>query len=281
MRSIQGGLQIDIAGRDAVDPAFGLPAKWVTEGNRRTAEISGFTVVDAATVLTTHLGECLKRHAAELLSREDLQKMLTKLKETAPTIVSEIKHDGLKAGTLHQVMLNLLRESVSIAPLERIIESCAHYYQQVPNIAELTERVRSDIGAIIVEGFRDDEGRVNVMLIEPKLEHQLRESSNGEMIALQPDQLANLVDKIKSNWELASVKNGSTAVLVDSSLRFPFRNTLHRSLPHISIIAYGEIPHDLLIEPVAVIRHDEVFKTTPAAPPQSTPSAHAPSEQTV
>ena len=276
-----GGLQIDIAGRDAIDPAFGLPAKWVTEGNRRAAEISGLTVVDAATVLTTHLGECLKRHAAELLSREDLQKMLTKLKETAPTIVSEIKSDGLKAGTLHQVMLNLLRESVSIAPLERIIESCAHYYQQVPNIAELTERVRSDIGAIIVESFRDDDGRVKVMLIEPKLEHQLRESSNGEMIALQPDQLANLVDKIKSNWELASVKSGSTAVLVDSSLRFAFRNTLHRSLPHISIIAYGEIPHDLLIEPVAVVRHDEVFKSTPATKPESNSSANIPREQTV
>ncbi len=255
-----GNLKANIPGQDTTDPAFGLAAKWVTEANRRAAEIAGFTVVDAASVLTTHLGECLKRHAEDLLSREDLQKMLDKLKESAPTIVGEVKPEGLKAGVLHQVLIRLLRESISIAPLERIVESCVHHYSQAKDVAELTEQVRTDLGAIIVERFRDDTGRVCVMLLEPKLEHRLRQDSNGQMIVMQPDQLANLVDKLKSSWELASIKNGSAAVLVDSSLRLAFRQTVYRSLPQVSIVSYSEIPHDLLIEPISVIRNDDVFR---------------------
>ncbi len=256
-----GNAPVDIPGRDTTDPAFGLPAKWITEANRRSAEISGFTVVDGATVLTTHLGECLKRHAGELLSREDLQKMLEKLTESAPTIVGEVKPDGLKAAKLHQVLVRLLRESVSISALERIVESCVHHHQQAPNIATLTEQVRTDIGPIIVEKFRDDNGRVSVILLEPKLEQQLRQNTNDDMIVMQPDELASLVDKVKSIWELASVQNGTAALLVDSSLRLPLRQTVHRSLPQVSLISYSEIPHDLLIEPASVIRHDDVFKS--------------------
>ena len=81
------------------------------------------------------------------------------------------------------------------------------------------------------------------------------------MIVMQPDELASLVDKVKSIWELASVQNGTAALLVDSSLRLPLRQTVHRSLPQVSLISYSEIPHDLLIEPASVIRHDDVFKS--------------------
>lgn len=254
-----GSVNITIQGRETVDPAFGLPAKWITEANRRRAEISGFTVVDAATVLITHLGECLKQHAHELLSREDLQKMLDRLKETSPTIVGDVKPDGLKAGVLHQVLVRLLKESVPISALERIIESCVHHVTQSPQVGELTERVRSDIGSVIVDKFRDETGRVRCVLLEPKLEHRLRQASNGEMIAIQPDQLANLVDKFKSAWEVASMKNEPVAVLVDSTFRLAMRQTVYRSLPQVSIVAYSEIPGDLLIEPVTVVRDEEIF----------------------
>ncbi len=254
-----GNVNLHIEGTETTDPAFGLPAKWVSESNRRRAEISGFTVVDSATVLITHLGECLKRHADELLSREDLQKMLGKLKEVSPTIVSEVQPEGLSAGTLHQVLIRLLKESVPITSLERIIESCAHHFGRTKVVSELVELVRTDIGPIIVDGFRDDTGRVRVILLDPKLEHRFRQASNGEMIAMQPEQLANLVDKLKSTWEVSSMKNESVALLVDSSLRHAMRQTIQRSLPQISIISYSEIPCDLMIEPVAVIRDDEVF----------------------
>lgn len=272
-----GNVSAKIDGTETTDPAFGLPAKWITESNRRRAEISGFTVVDPATVLITHLGECLKRHSHELLSREDLQKMLDRLKEIAPTIVAEIKPDTLPAGVLHQILVNLLNESVSITDLEKIIESSIHHYAQFKTVPELTERVRTDIGPIIVDRFRDSTGRIRVILLEPKLEHKLRQESNGEMIGMQPDHLAKLVDKYKQAWELASMKNEPAAVLVDSTLRRAMRQTVHRSLPQVSIIAYNEIPGDLLIEPISIVRDTDIFGLAgenPVAAAGGTPILH-------
>lgn len=254
-----GSVSVEVDGAETTDPAFGLPAKWIDESDRRRAEIAGYTVVDAATVLITHLGECLKKHSHELLGREDMQKMLDKLKEVAPSIVNEIKPETLRSGVLHQVLVGLLRESVSIASLEKILESAIYHSGQTKAVVELTELVRADIGPVIVDRFRDDSGRINVILLEPKLEHWLRQSVNGEMIAMQPDHLGKLVDKCKQAWELASMKNQPAAVLVDSSIRRALRQTVHRSLPQVSIVAYHEIPPDLLIEPVTVVRHDDVF----------------------
>ena len=261
-----GSVNVEIDGTDAEDPAFGLPAKWITESNRRRAEISGFTVVDAATVLITHLGECLKNHSHELLSREDLQMMLDKLKEKSPTIVGEVKSDGLKAGVLHQLLINLLRESVSISSLEKIVESAVVHNASSKTVEALTEKVRGDIGPLIVDRFRDSGGRVRVILLDRKLEHRLRQNSNGELIALQSDQLANLVDKYKQAWELASMKNESAAALVDSSVRRAMRQTIFRSLPQLSILAYNEIPSDMAIETVSIIRDQDIFSGAPMTP---------------
>ena len=276
-----GTLSTEIEGRETEDPAFGLAAKWVTEGNRRRAEISGYTVVDATTVMTTHLGECLKKHAYELLSREDLQKMLGKLKEVAPTIVAEIKPDGISAGTLHQVLIRLLMESVSISCLEKIVEACSHHGSN-QSITGLTELVRADIGAVIVEKYRDAAGRVNVILLEPKLEHRLRECLSGELIALTPEQMENLVEKLKSSWELGSMKNQTPALLLDGSVRSATRQTIRRSLPQLSVISYTEVPTDLQIEPIAVVSSEDVFGIEPRlapTPDQSQPAANAMSNQ--
>lgn len=254
-----GGGTLAVPGTDTTDPAFGLPAKWIDESNRRRAEISGHTVVDAATVVITHLGECLKKHAHELLSREDMQKMLDKLKEHAPTIVADIKPDTIRPGVLHQLLVNLLQESVSIAALERIVESAIHHGTQIKSVSELTERVRQDIGPVIVDRFRDPKGKIRVILLEPKLQHVLRENLNGEMIAMQPNQLERLVEKYQAAWNVASVKNEPAAALVDSTIRRALRLTTVRSLPSVAFIAYNEIPTDLLIEPVTIIRYADVF----------------------
>ena len=257
-----GGTHQEIDGAETIDPAFGLPAKWVSESMRRRAEMAGYTVVDAPTVLITHLGECLKKHAHELLSREDLQKMLEKLKEHSPTIVNELKPDVLRPGILHQLLIQLLKESISIAALERIIESAIHHGPQTPNVSDLVEKVRADIGPIIVDPFRDDSGRVRVIVLEPKLEHYFRENMQADSIALQPSQLEHLVDTYQQAWEVASLKNAPAAALVDSSIRRAMRQTLNRSLPKLSFIAYTEIPSDLLIEPISMIRYDQIMDAT-------------------
>ncbi|OYP35218.1 flagellar biosynthesis protein FlhA [Rhodopirellula sp. MGV] len=263
-----GNINAELEGEPIRDPAFDLPAKWISETSRRRAEVLGFTVVDAPTVLITHLSECLRKHAHELLSRQDLQSMLEKLKEIAPTTVDEIKPDTVRPATLHQVLVNLLRERISITALERIVESAVQFGHQIKDPVQLTEKIRGNIGHIICDRFRDANGNVRVIILEPRLEHYFRENTSGESILLRPDQLERLIMDIQSKWEASRLKNQTAAVLVDSSIRFPLHRTIFRSLSEVSIIAYSEIPQDLRIESGGMIRYEDIIGGRGAAEPQ-------------
>lgn len=253
-----GNINAELDGEPIRDPAFDLPAKWISESQCRRAEVLGFTVVDAPTVLITHLSECLRKHAHELLSRQDLQSMLEKLREIAPTTVEEIKSDTVRPAILHQVLVNLLRERISITALEKIVELAVQYGPQTKEPVLLTERIRGGIGHLICDRFRDSNGNVRVIILEPKLEHRLRENLSGEAIVLRPDQLEHLIAEVQSTWESARLKDKNAAVLVDSSLRHSLHRTLYRSLPDVSVIAYSEVPNDLRIDSVGMIRYDDV-----------------------
>ncbi|MEM9412503.1 MAG: FHIPEP family type III secretion protein, partial [Planctomycetota bacterium] len=254
-----GDIKTDIDGVATKDPAFNLPALWIEESNRRRAEVLGFTVVDAPTVLTTHLGECLRALAHELLSREDLQKLLEKLKEHAPTTVEDIRKETVQQGQLHQILVNLLSEGVPITSLEKIVESAIYFGPQSKSTYELTEKVRSSIGHLICEAFKGIDGRVRVMVCDPKLEHHMRQASNGTTVVLSPKSLEKFVAKLRTVWETAHIKNEPVALLVDSAIRQPLRNTIFRSANEISVLAYNEIPTNLVIDAKAVLKFDDVI----------------------
>lgn len=256
-----GNINAELEGEPIRDPAFDLPAKWIPESSRRRAEVLGFTVVDAPTVLITHLSECLRKHAHELLSRQDLQSMLEKLKEIAPTTVEEIKPDTIRPSTLHQVLVNLLRERISITALEKIVESAVQFGPQIKDPVQLTERIRGGIGHIICDRFRDSSGNVRVIILEPRLEHHFREQLSGESIVLRPDQLERLIMEMQAKWEGSRLKNQIATVLVDSSIRYALHRTVFRSLPEVSVVAYSEVPADLRIESVGMIRYEDVLGT--------------------
>src|SRR5262249_51680145 len=131
-----GGGPIPMDGEDTKDPAFGLPAKWVAENDRQRAEFAGCTVVDAPSVLITHLGEVVRRHAHELLSREDLKTLVDKVRETSPVVVDELIPNILTMGALHRVLGLLLEEQVPISNLTRILESLANHAPQTKDPAE-------------------------------------------------------------------------------------------------------------------------------------------------
>jgi flagellar biosynthesis protein FlhA len=253
-----GNIKSELDGEATRDPAFDLPAKWIPETLQRRAEMMGFTVVDAPTVLITHLSECLRKHAHELLSRQDLQLMLEKLKDIAPTTVDEIKPDTVRPATLHQVLVRLLQEGIPITSLEKIVESAVHFGPQHKDPVQLTERIRGDIGHLICDRFRDANGNVRVIILEPKLEHRFRQNATPESIVLRPDELERLVGQLQAKWETSRLKNQPAAVLVDSSIRYALHRTIFRSLPDLSIIAYSEIPSDLLIESIGIIRFQDV-----------------------
>ena len=253
------GNEFDLPGESAVDPAFGLPAKWIDETSRRRAEMMGLTVVEPATVLVTHLGEMLRKHANELLSREDLQRMLLRLKESSPTIVEEVRADMLRPAVLHQLLRNLLAEQVPITSLETIVESAIQFGALQKEPDELTEKVRTAIGHIVVNRFRTADGRIRIICLDQQLDSQLKQMSQGNLIPLKPAQLQKLVTRLRAEFEQAALRGETVALAVDGSIRRAIRQTVTRSLPEFAVVAYSEIPAAMAPDVVAIIRMNEIF----------------------
>jgi len=253
-----GTARIKLEGEDAREPAFGLPAKWIAETQRQRAEMAGFTVVDAPSVLITHLGEIVRRHAHELLSREDLKTLIDKVRETSPAVVDELIPNMLTMGTVHRVLTILLEERVPITNLARILESLANHAQTTKDAGELSERVRSDIGRTICDRFRDEQGRIRAIVMDPRLEIELRRSVQEKQLVLDPARLEQLIVRVSGEQRKANARGIDVALLCDSSLRRALRHALARSLADLSVIAYQEIPTDLLMEPVALLRPEDL-----------------------
>jgi len=251
--------RMSIEGEETVEPAFGLPATWITQNQKQRAEVAGYTVVDSPSVLITHLGEVLRRYAHELLGREDLKKLLDKLKDSVPSLVEEIKPDGVRISIVHQVLLGLLEERVPITNLPRIIEALVTHAAQHKDPVALCDRVRIDIGRDICDPMRDSEGRIRVIVLEPRLEMGLRESLHDNNVSLHPTELERLIVKLSEFWKASHTEGRDIGLLADTKLRRPLRHAIERAIPDLPVVAYPEVPSDLLIEPLALVRHEEVF----------------------
>jgi flagellar biosynthesis protein FlhA len=253
-----GNTRVPVDGEPTRDPAFGLPARWISENDRQRAELGGFTVVDAPNVLVTHLGEVVRRHAHELLSREDLKILVDKARETAPSVVDELIPNLLTMGQLHRVLTLLLEERVPISNLTRILESLANHAPATKDPLELSERVRVDLGRAICDRFRDEQGRIHALVLDPRLELELRRAIHDRTLVLDPARLEKLIVKLANEWRKATAKGQEVALLADASLRRPLRQGVARSLPDLAVVAYQEVPGDLLLEPAALIKPEDL-----------------------
>ena len=162
-----GETSFALEGEATTEPAFGLPAKWIAENDKARAELAGYTVVDAVSVLITHLSEMLRKHAAELLGREDLKQLVDKVRETSPSLVEELIPTVLNMGMLHRVLILLLEEHVPISNMTRILECLANHAAAVKDPVELTERVRIELGRIICDRFRDSTSKLSAIVLDP------------------------------------------------------------------------------------------------------------------
>jgi flagellar biosynthesis protein FlhA len=255
------GTALPLPGLDTKDPAFGLPAKWISENERAQAELLGSTVVDAPSVLITHLREVLKRHAGELLSREDLAKLVDQVKVNSAAVVDEVIPNLLSMGTVHRVLTALLEERVPITNLTRIFEALAHHAPTTKDPLELAERVRGYLARAICEPFLDSQNRIQALVFEPGLELELRRSLNDKekKLAIPPEALEAMIVRLATALRDTSQKQLDVALLVDSQLRRPLRQLLSRGLPDLTVIAYTEVPNDVLLEAAAIIKREEIF----------------------
>lgn len=265
MAILPEGRSVNLAGEATVEPAFGLTARWIAQENRRLAEVHGCTVVDPLSVLITHLGEILKRFAHELLTREALKQMLDRAKEFAPTIVDEIKPEVIRMGTLHQVLVQLAEDRIPLADITLILESIVNHAPSSKTTEDLTDHVRMDLGRLVCERFRGSDGRLRVLSMEPKLDTRLRQSLHQDQLALGAGPLTRLIEAVSKAWKDSERRQQPLALLVDQRVRRPMKRLLARTAPDVGVIAYQEIPNDLVIDAAVMLQFDEIIGAeTPA-----------------
>ncbi len=253
-----GAVLYPISGTPAKDPVFNLDALWIDASQKAAAEGAGYTVIDPSTVISTHLAELIKTYAAELLTRQDVQKLVDKAKEENEAVVAELVPQVLAIGDVQKVLQHLLRERIPIRDLPTILETMADYAKRVKDPEQLGELVRSAIARTITRQHVDPENRLFCITLEPALERELSEavsvSTYGSSLVLDPQKQANLLERLNASVE-GALSQGYQAVLICSSgLRLPLKRLLDRSLPKLSVLAYSEIAARADVEFVAQVR---------------------------
>jgi len=253
-----GVVQEPMSGQQTREPVFGLPALWVTQDQREQAELRGYTVVDPESVLITHLSETLRRHAWELLSRDDVQMLVDRLKDKQPALVNGVVGDAVPLGLLHRVLQNLLKDGIPIRDLAQILEVLGDHAGRTKDVGVLTELARKALVRTITEQHRDAQGRIEAISLEPALEYELRKGlgkeGEGEGLALSPDRALALSQNIAEAWR-AALDGGhdKAALLCDYRIRPQLSAILSRQIPQLPVLAYDEIALGTRIESVGTV----------------------------
>jgi flagellar biosynthesis protein FlhA len=252
----QDGLD-PLPGKSMIEPAFGLTAWWIEEGQRALAEARGYTVVEPDVVIATHLSELIKSHAPELLSRQDVQTMLDELRSTNPAAVTELIPELASVGQLHQALRALLDEGVPVLDFATIVESLADGLRVTDSLAEATEHVRGALGRSICEKHRGEDGTMHVYVLDPLLEGQIAESlvdtPSGQMPLLEPGLLRGLLDALQAAVEDLVARGHQPVVLTAPQLRRHMRGLVARSFPDLAVMSHNELVPEVRVRSVGTV----------------------------
>jgi flagellar biosynthesis protein FlhA len=252
----------ELEGEETTEPAFGLPAIWITESQRERAEAAGYTVVDPPSIVATHLTEVIKRHAHEILSRQDTQVLIDNLKQNYPAIVEELIPNILTIGEVQKVLQNLLKERISIRDLVTILETLADYGVKTKNIEVLTKHVRIALSRQICNQYKSPDGTISVITLDPDLEEMLANSitevEEEEKIIIEPQLLSKIIDRISQEMSKATTIRYEFIILTSSRIRAPFKKLIANALPGVIVLAYNEITPDTKIQTLGMIKLEEL-----------------------
>lgn len=252
-----GGTRPKLEGVETRDPAYGLPAQWIAKDMRQFARGAGYTLVDADTVLMTHLSELVKRQAADLLSRSDVERMLHRLREQHGSLIDELVPAVMSYSEVQKVLQLLLREQVSIRHLEAILEVLVDAGKTVKGPEELAERVRERLGGAICQGLRDPEGDLHVLTLAPDMERTLLANARGgehkSSLFGEIAQFDGFIKNLGKQAELMMGRNLVPVLLCPSPVRRPLRGLLQRSMPYVAVLGINEIPPALPVRSYAAI----------------------------
>ncbi len=239
-----------IEGIDTIEPTFGLPAVWITEANREKAELKGYSTIDVPSVISTHLLEVIKRHADELMGRQQVQTIIDNLKRQQPALVEEVVPKMFSVGEVQKVLANLLREGISIRDIATILETLGDYGMITKDPDVLTEYVRQKFKRAITKNFIPD-GKARVITISPDVEKavsgSLRQTEQGMHAALEPTQIQKLLSSIKKGIDHFLSLGVTPMVITSPVIRKHIKNLSSQVYPDLVVLSYNEIEQDVEI----------------------------------
>lgn len=243
-----------VPGMPTTDPAFGLPAVWIEDGNRDLAQSLGYTVVDASTVVATHISNILQQHAAELLGREEIQALIDHLAKESPKFVEELVPKVVPIALLQKVLQNLLAEGLHIRDIRGIIETMADNVGLSQDVEDLTSAVRVSLSRAIVHQFFPGQTELPVMTLDPQLESVLLSAVQSKAGAgLEPGLAETLLQSASQEAERVEQQGYMPVLLTPTVLRPLLSRFLRRALPHLAVLAHNEIPDNKTIRIIAVV----------------------------
>ena len=251
-----GDVTQQIDGIDTVEPAFGLPAKWISEDKKIMADVAGYTLIDPVSVMITHWSEIMKRYAHELLSRQDVNTMLDNVKKTNPIVVDDTIPKVISVGYLQKILSNLLREGIPIRDLETILETIGDHANVLKDTDIITEYVRQSLKRTITHRFAEANSLRVITLdtqIEDMIVSSVKKSDQGSYLAMAPDLIQRIV--AASNQEIDKIKDVIPTVIILTSpvVRIYYKKLTEQFIPNITVLSYSEIDSTAQIQAIGNI----------------------------
>ena len=247
----------EVPGIETTEPAFGLPALWISENEREQAELNGYTVVDAVSVLATHLTEIIKQHAAEILGRQETQNLLDNLQKSNGALVDEVVPNLLSVGEIQKVLANLLSERISIRDMSTILEVLADYGTATKDTDILTEYVRHAMARHITQQNVQN-GVLPCITLDPAIENKIagsvQRTEHGSYVSLDPESMQKQLLALEEELKKLTNQGYQPIVLTSPTVRPYFRNLVERSIPGLIVLSHAEIEQNVEIQILGVVR---------------------------
>ena len=250
-----------IEGAETREPAFGLPAVWITVAQRQRAEALGYTVVDATTVIATHLSEVIKSSAVDIMTREDVNNILENLKETAPALIASVIPDVLKINDVHRVLQHLLRERVSIRDLGSILETLGDYGTRTKDPEILTEYCRHALARSICDQYAEKDGKIYVITLDPRLEDKINScierTERGTFLNMSPADINRFIESVSKEIEKLVGGGHSPVVLCSPQIRAQVKKIMDTTKLNVAVLSYNEIVSGAAVESLGTVEYKE------------------------
>ncbi len=246
-----------IEGIETIEPSFGLPAKWISEAEKDQAEMLGYTVVDPASVVSTHITEKIRQNTHELLGRQETKQLIDHLKESYPVLVDEVTPNPLAVGDIQKVLAKLLKEKVSIRNLVTIFETLADYGKLTTDTDLLTEYVRQGLARQITAQYAREDESLKVVTcsgrVEKVIADSVQQTEHGNYLSLDPESSESVIQSVAREIEQLSLRQETPVLLCSPPIRMYVKQLLERYFPDLPVLSYNELEANVEVQSIGVV----------------------------